>query len=126
MEWFDSVHGQNDHARITREDDLGVAVSSLLVAGKPQLQPLALQNCAGNNGHIRIRYTEVIYLCSGITPDSLILFAEGMAGSRVRILAVQESVNHPQFDRSLAETMGINMTVMDPENIEKSLGSLAI
>jgi len=126
MEWYDSVHHQNDHVRIAREDDLSAAVNNLLAASRPQFQLLALQNCAGNNGHIRLRYTEVIYLCSEVAQNSLALLAEGMAGSRVRILTVRESGSQQEVDRSLATAMGINMTVVDPENIEKGLGSLAI
>jgi hypothetical protein len=126
LEWYDSVHGQNARARIAGEDDLGSAMNNLLAAGRPQLRPMAIANRAGGHGHSHIRYTEIIYLCSGLDKDSLALLAEGTTESQVRILAVQEPGSVHTDDRSLAAAMGISMTAMEPENIAQGLSKLAI
>jgi len=124
IEWYDGLQGGFARTRIVRQDDLNTALSALLSPGRPQRQSLPLANCGSGCGYAR--YSQVIYLCSGITQDSMALLGERMAGSRVRILLVEEPAELEKMAPSLAAVPGVNLTVIDPEHMRESLSSLTL
>lgn len=122
MEWYDGLQGGFARTRIAGKDDLNTALSAVLSAGRPQRQSLPLTNWGSGCGYAR--YAQVIYLCSEITQDSMALLGERMAGSRVRILLVQEPDKLQKMAPSPAAAPGVNLTVIDPEHMGESLSSL--
>lgn len=122
IEWYDGLQGGFTRTGIARQDDLNTVLSALLSAGRPQRQSLPLRNWG--SGCSYARYAQVIYLCSGITQDSLALLGERTAESRVRILLVEEPAKVEKMAPSLAAALGMNLTVIDPEHMGESLSSL--
>lgn len=119
MEWYSNQQG-NTHCSIKQHDDLSAALSILLSEGRPKQGPLALTNCS----NVRGLYSDVIYICSVITLDSITLLSDRMDGSRIRILVVSELSKLENSDLYPAETLGINLTTLDAANIVKSLAGL--
>lgn len=124
MAWYNSLNRQLVHSGIIRKDDLDMVLNAVLAAGRAEQQPLALMNCSGVNG-LR-RYSDVIYLCSAISPDSVTLLCEWMPESRVRILLVAEHAVVKDMDVSLTSDLGADMKVVDLENIRQNLSELIL
>jgi hypothetical protein len=127
MEWYDSLHGHFVHTSIVQEDDLNIALNAVLSVGRRQPGPMALMNFGSSPAHNH--YADVIYLCSraGFTPDALALLRDRQTESRIRILVVTaEPADLGKTDAAHAAALELSLTVIDSENVEKSLNALLL
>ncbi len=125
IEWYDSLRGCFMHTTIAEEGDLNTSLNVVLSECRPQLQPLVLQNCCGSDSGDAGQYSQVIYLCSGITPDFIALFRDRMAESRIHILLVKEGGDLKEAG-ARAKALGVNITAVDLENIGQSLSTFTL
>jgi hypothetical protein len=122
--WYDTQNEGFVHTEIVKKDDLNMVLNSTLSTGRTEHQPLALMNYG--NVYDSKRYAEVIYLCSEISPDCITLLCEKMPANRVLILLVVRPATLQNMDISLAAALGVNLKVVDSENIEQSLSELVL
>lgn len=122
--WYDIQNEGFVHTDIIKKDDLGVVLNSTLSAGRAGHQPLMLMNFS--NVYDSKQYAEVIYLCSEIASDCITLLCEKMPAGRILILLVARPARLQNMDISLAATLGVNLKVVNSENIGQSLSELVL
>jgi hypothetical protein len=124
VEWFDDTRQRAVHSAVAQQDDLSATLTAVLSDCGRQSKPLALASVgsAGNYGG----YSDVIYLCSMITPDSISLLRDQWGGIRIRVLVITGPPGAPESATARATALGIDLSVVDLSDIQRSLGAVIL
>lgn len=124
VEWYDSRYENITHAGIYEKEDYSLALNSILSSGKWQAESYILTGAGTEYGDST--YSEVIYLCSYFTLENLTAFCDRMADYQICIVLVGESDKLKKEELSDVAAAGIDLRVIELENMEQSLSSLSI
>lgn len=122
--WYESHNGRFLHNGIVKKDDLNMVLNTVLSAPRVEKQSLVLSNFI--NIYDSGRYSDVIYLCSEISSDCVILLCEKMSESWIHILLAAQPASLQNIDVSLTADMKVILSVLDLENIGQSLNELVL